>query len=110
MIKQLLIVSILPVSVAASAACMPDAPEIGDVGPSSELVCEELLRRFPDATLAVEDRSIHSPTDISVAGSVDGRPVILRYSLNGYSWQLDDLGTRTALLPVAQVGVPIIGQ
>ncbi len=110
MIKQLLIIAALPVSLAATAACMTDPPEIGDIGPGSELVCKELELRFPNAALAVEGRSIHSPTEVSVDGSVDGRPVSLRYELSGYTWRLDQTGARIVDVPVAQVGLPTMGQ
>lgn len=110
MIKQLLVLAILPVSVSATATCMTDQPEIGDIGPDSELVCKELALRFPDAALAVEGRAIHSPTTVSVVASVDGKPVSLRYGLSGYSWRLDETDARITDAPVAQVGLPVIGQ
>ncbi len=90
MIKQTLILGLLPISVAASATCVNDPPEIGDIGPASELVCSELSQRFLDAALAVEGRSIHSSTDVSVIASVDGKPVSMRDELSGYSWRLAD--------------------
>ena len=110
MIKQLLILTILPASVAANATCINDRPEIGDIGPSSERVCETLELRFPDAALAVEDRSIQSPTAVSVAASVDGRPISLHYRLSGYTWQLDEPGARIADVPEERIGLPDLGQ
>ena len=80
-IKQMLILLMLPVAVSAQAACVNDAPEIGDTGPSSEVVCDQLEGRFAGAVLAVEGRSIHSPTEVSVHTSVDGTPVRMRYEL-----------------------------
>lgn len=94
----------------ATAVCMTDQPEIGDIGPDSELVCKELALGFPDAAVAVEGRSIHSPTTVSVVASVDGRPVLLRYELSGYTWRLDETGAPITDAPVAQVGLPVIGQ
>lgn len=110
MIKQLLILAVLPASMSATAVCMTDQPEIGDIGPDSELVCKELALGFPDAAVAVEGRSIHSPTTVSVVASVDGRPVLLRYELSGYTWRLDETGAPITDAPVAQVGLPVIGQ
>jgi hypothetical protein len=108
--KRMLILSMLPVAVGAQATCVTDAPEIGDIGPSSELVCGQLEDRFAGAELAVEGRSIHSPTAVSVVASVDGRPVLLRYELSGYTWRLDETGARIPDVPVAQVGLPVLGQ
>ena len=100
MIRQtlLLTVALLPVSSGANAVCVPDPPEIGDIGPSSERVCLELEHRFPGAALAVENRLIHSPTAVSVVAAVDGKPVSLRYQLFGWAWQLEDADARTAEL------------
>lgn len=47
MIKQTLILAMLPVAVSAGAACMTDPPEMGDIGPGSEVVCDGLEREFP---------------------------------------------------------------
>jgi hypothetical protein len=110
MIKPYLILAILPASLAANAVCMTDQPEIGDIGPSSELVCEALALRFPDAAMAVEDRSIRSPTAVSVDASVDGKPISLPYVLSGYTWRLDEPGARIVDVPVTQAGLPLLGK
>ena len=96
MIRQMLILAILPVAVGANATCLMDPPEMGDIGPSSELVCNGLQHRFPGAALVVEGRSIHSPTEVSVVASVDGKRVTLRYGITGYAWQLNEMDTRIA--------------
>jgi hypothetical protein len=108
--KKMLILSMLPVAVGAQATCLTDGPEIGDIGPGSEVVCGQLEDRFAGADLAVEGRSIHSPTEVSVAASVDGKPVSLRYELSGFTWRLDETGERLTDVPVAQVGLPVPGQ
>lgn len=87
-IRQLLILPLLPAAVAAQATCLTDAPEIGDIGPGSELVCDQLGERFTGAELAVEGRSIQSPTQVSVLASVEGTQLRMRYELIGYAWQL----------------------
>lgn len=88
MIRQTLILAILPVAFGTNAACVTDPPELGDIGPSSELVCARLERQFPGATLAIDGRSIQSPTDVSVVASVDGKPIVLRYALSGFTWSV----------------------
>ncbi|MGB5831592.1 MAG: hypothetical protein WBG92_06320 [Thiohalocapsa sp.] len=87
-VRRMLILSLLPAAFGAQAACLTDAPEIGDIGPGSDLVCDQLQNQFPGAALAVESRVIHSPTDVSVLASVDGTPMRLRYNLAGYVWHL----------------------
>lgn len=94
--NRILILTLLPGTLGASANCVTDAPEIGDIGPDSERVCSELESRFPAATLAVEGRAIHSPTEVMVSASVDGEPTLLDYRLTGYTWVLDDTGSRMA--------------
>jgi hypothetical protein len=92
----MLILALLPVALSATANCVTDPPEIGDIGPGSVLVCKELAHSFPSAALAVEGRSIHSPTEVTVMASVDGRPIPLSYTLAGFTWSFNDGGTRTA--------------
>ncbi len=90
--KRLLIASLSLVAFDTSAKCILDAPEIGDIGPSSELVCRELDRRYPGATTGVEDRTILSPKTVAVQVSVDGEPMVLGYELAGFSWKLATFG------------------
>lgn len=94
--NRILIFALLPVTLGANANCLTDGPEIGDVGPDSELVCNELVRQFPGATMAVENRFIHSPTEVTVTASVNGEPISLEYTLAGFTWGLNVAGTRTA--------------
>ncbi len=104
-IKHTLILSMLPIAVGAQADCNPDASEMGDIGPSSEVVCGQLENRFAGAELTVEGRSIHSPTEVSVLTSVDGMPVRMHYALTGYTWRLTDTETGTATDPSRRGGL-----
>ena len=97
--NKILTLTLLPITVTASANCVPDAPEIGDIGPSSELVCKALESRYPGAAIAVEDRAMHSPTEVSVMASVDGQPISLNYALSGCTWRLDQSAARVANVP-----------
>jgi len=97
--NRILTLTLLPITITASANCVTDAPEIGDTGPSSELVCKSLEGRYTGAALTVEGRAVHSPTEVSVMASVDGRPVSMRYELSGYTWRLDQTGPRVANAP-----------
>lgn len=96
--NKLLILTLLPAALGAHAACLPDAPEIGDIGPNSSGVCRALEKRFPGVLLTVDDRSVHSPTAVTVSASVDGNPVRLDYRLIGFEWVLDT--------PVAGTEIP----
>jgi hypothetical protein len=98
MIKQTLLLAVLPASLAAHADCVVDAPEIGDIGPGSELACAELEHRFPGQALAVEGRVIHSPTDVSIQVTRDGEPMTVRYRLSGLAWRSDEARAEIAEL------------
>ena len=78
--------------------CSPDQPEIGDIGPSSEVVCRELQQRFPDAPSAVEDRIIVSPNAVTIRVSVDGVERSLDYALEGFTWRLTTMEPAVATL------------
>lgn len=93
--NRILILTLLPAALGVRAACLPDAPEPGDIGPDSASVCEVLEHRFPGTALAVDGRSIHSGNWVTVTASVDGRPLRLDYRLTGLTWTLDDVGTPT---------------
>ena len=97
--NKILTLTLLPFTLTASANCGTDAPELGDIGPSSELVCKALESRYPGAAMTVDGRAIHSPTEVSVMASVDGQPVSLNYELSGYTWRLDQTAARIANVP-----------
>jgi hypothetical protein len=80
--------SLLSLSLPAFAVCTPDASEMGDIGPSSELVCRALEQRFPDSSTLVENRRILSPDSVAVQVSINGEPMDLTYELTGLSWNL----------------------
>jgi hypothetical protein len=84
---NIFILSLLPIAASVQASCITDSPEIGDIGPGSELVCRQLERRFATADLAVLDRTIRSPTDVTVLASVNDAPVQIHYELIGLTWR-----------------------
>lgn len=102
---NLLVLSLLPIAASVQATCVTDTPEIGDIGPGSELVCRQLEGRFASADLAVLDRSIRSPTDVTLVVSVDGTPVKMHYGLIGYTWQLNGTEPSIADWPLSQEGL-----
>jgi hypothetical protein len=69
------------------AMCIPDPPELGDIGPDAELVCRDLEQRFPESIKAVENRTIRSPEKVEILVSVDGNSMVLGYELAGFVWK-----------------------
>lgn len=99
MLKHTLVLSTVLFAFDANASCMLDEPEIGDIGPSSELVCRELEKLFPGSTLAVDGRTIYSPDKVTVQVSVNREPVTLTYGLDGYVWRpAEDCGDTDKLM------------
>lgn len=87
MMKQPLIACLSFVTFEGLAICTPDPPEIGDIGPISELVCRDLEKRYPDSILVVENRAIRSPERVEILVSIDGQPSVLGYELAGFVWK-----------------------
>jgi hypothetical protein len=81
-----LILLFLPVAMEAHGTCLTSPGEMGDIGPAAQLVSKELSRQFPEAALTVGDRLIHSPTAVSVAATVDGKPILIHDGLAAASW------------------------
>jgi hypothetical protein len=110
MTKTVIVLATLLASPYVSAACVTDQPELGDIGPSAELVCRALSLRFPAAELAVENRAIHSPNAVSVEASVDGKPISLSYVLSAFRWRLDAPEALTVGVSVGRLVLPVTGQ
>jgi hypothetical protein len=102
---SLLALSLLPIAASVQASCLPDSPELGDIGPGSELVCRQLEDRFASAELTVLDRTIRSPTEVTVVASVNGTPLQIRYEFIGYSWQPMNLEQGIAAGPQPRAGL-----
>lgn len=93
MLKTIMLPLTLTFTSVSFAACLPDFPEIGDIGPGSKLVCNMLESRFPHSSIAILDRRIRSHNSVSVIVTVNGQPESLKYQLTGADWKL----TETAL-------------
>jgi hypothetical protein len=104
-VRNMLILSLLPIAASVQATCVTDSPEIGDIGPGSELVCRQLEDRFTSDALMVLDRTIRSPTEVTVLVSVNGAPVEMQYELIGYTWQATGTELGIADAPRAQAGL-----
>ncbi|MCG8426454.1 MAG: hypothetical protein MI754_03750 [Chromatiales bacterium] len=91
MIKKILIPLALVASSATQASCLTDVPEIGDIGPGSDQVCDLLRVTFPAASTAVIDRDVRGNNTVVVKVLVDEQPKFLHYHLIGVEWRLLDL-------------------
>lgn len=90
MIKTILFTLTLAVIPGAHAACLQDSPEIGDIGPSSQLVCDLLEARFTQSDIAILDRKMHSRDTVAVIVAMNGQLQSLEYNLHGADWKLTE--------------------
>jgi len=90
MFKTILLPLSLTFSSISFAACISVPPEIGDIGPDSQLICTRLEAGFPQKNIVVIDRKIHSPNSISVSVTVEGQSESLGYKLIGADWKLTE--------------------
>ena len=87
MIKTAIALPALLLCASAHATCVTDSPELGDIGPASELICAHLERRSPDADIAIVERKIQSGEIVHVTVEVDGKRESRMYRLQGADWQ-----------------------
>ena len=90
MFKYMLLPIILTMSSASYSACQLDSPEIGDIGPGSELVCDMLETRSQNSSITILDRMPKSNRAVSILVDVDGQKQSLNYRLVGANWRLAD--------------------
>lgn len=69
--KTSIILTLLPVALGANAACVTDPPEMGDIGPGSGLVCQELI----DVS-EIERRRLFEPSPGELRAEAAGRVYI----------------------------------
>lgn len=87
MLKKILLPLALIIAPQAHSACQPDVAQIGDVGPSSQSVCELLEAQYPQADSAVVGRKIVTDSAVSLNVVIDGKPQLLSFNLKGADWQ-----------------------
>lgn len=88
--KTILFAALLSMTGISHAICVTDAPEIGDVGPASEYVCDMLDAWIPQANIAILDRTPLSPDSVSILVSLNGHQKFLKYVLSGPRWVLSE--------------------
>jgi len=88
MLKTILLPLTLSFSSVTYGSCLLDSPEIGDIGPGSQLVCQLLESRFPQLDIAILDRKIHSYDTVSVIVEVNDQHETMEYKLKGADWKL----------------------
>jgi hypothetical protein len=90
MLKTILLPLSLTFSSVSFAACLSDSPEMGDIGPDTQLVCTRLEAQYPQSDIAVVDRKIYSSSSVSLIVTVDGQTKSLEYELIGADWELTE--------------------
>lgn len=90
MLRTTLLSLSLTISMVSYGACQLDSPELGDIGPGSELVCSMLESQFPDSDIEILDRKIHSSNTVSVIVMIHGKPETLKYTLKKADWKLTE--------------------
>jgi hypothetical protein len=84
--QTVLLLSSLVAHGLAQASCRFDEPEIGDIGPDGSRICAALERDFPNASIQVYARRIGSPTDVVITARVNGKPFLVKYTLQRADW------------------------
>ena len=68
------------------AACQADDPEIGDLGPAGEFVCDALEYEFPGAEIQLYNRKILATNHVIIAAKIDDKPYSIDYRLDKNTW------------------------
>lgn len=68
------------------ADCLQDTLEIGDTGPSSQLVCNALVTIYPDKDIVITGREISSQNNVTILLTIEGQEGSLKYRLVGADW------------------------
>ena len=87
MFKKILLPITLIFAPQAHSACQPDAAQIGDIGPSSQIVCQLLESQFPQSESSIVDRKIITENAISINVVIDGKAQLLSFNLKGANWK-----------------------
>jgi hypothetical protein len=90
MMKFALSLALLLTSAGTYAACNGDSLEIGDIGPSADLLCSSLDTKHPGQTVDVIQRHVQSGERVSIEYSVDQKDHRIDYRLVGADWILVD--------------------
>jgi hypothetical protein len=74
------------IAATAQAACQADAPEIGDIGPDGESVCDALVREFPAAEIQLYNRKFLASNHVIIAAKIDDKPYSIDYRVDNNTW------------------------
>jgi hypothetical protein len=90
MMKCAFSLALLLTTTGAYAACNGDSLEIGDIGPSTDLLCSSLDTKHAGQTVEVTQRHVQSGERVSIEYSVDRKSHRVDYRLVGADWILVD--------------------
>lgn len=88
MFKIVLLSLALSLSTVVNGSCLPDPPELGDIGPDSNVVCQLLESWLPESNIAILDRNFPAYDTVSITVEVDGRHETIEYKLERADWKL----------------------
>ena len=86
MMKCAFSLALLLTTTGAHAACIGDSLEIGDIGPSADLLCRSLDVKHPGATVEITHRRVQSGERVSIDYSVSQQMHQVDYRLVGANW------------------------
>jgi hypothetical protein len=74
------------IATTSQAACQAGSPEIGDIGPAGESVCEALQHEFPGAEIQLYNRKFLATNHVIISAKIDDKPYSIDYRLDNYNW------------------------
>jgi hypothetical protein len=96
MMKYALSLALLLTTASTHAACIGDSLEIGDIGPSADLLCSSLDTKHPGYTVEITQRHVQSGERVSIDYSVNKKQHRVDYQLVGANWiQVDPMIAET---------------
>ncbi len=86
MMKCILSLALLLTTAGANATCNGDSLEIGDIGPSTDMLCSSLNTQHPGQTIEITQRHVLSGERVSIDYSVSQTEHRIDYRLVGLDW------------------------
>ncbi|MCU7812662.1 MAG: hypothetical protein KZQ77_15755 [Candidatus Thiodiazotropha sp. (ex Notomyrtea botanica)] len=88
MTKSTICLVALIASTGTNAACIGGSIEIGDIGPSAELVCYSLDSLHPNHSIKITNRHIKSDDHVLIDYTVLQQKNRVDYRLVGFEWMM----------------------
>ncbi|MCU7852725.1 MAG: hypothetical protein KZQ80_10975 [Candidatus Thiodiazotropha sp. (ex Monitilora ramsayi)] len=88
MTKSTICLVALLASTNANAACIGGTLEIGDIGPSAELICHSLDSQHPNHSIEITNRHIESGDHVAIDYTALQQKNRVNYRLVGLEWMM----------------------